>query len=127
MTGTRLPPRVVLWVSTIGFAAFGLLFVLFPRWSASQVDIQLPTNTAVVDFVATYGGFEIGVAVFLFTCLRSNERVRTGLLASGFAVAGFAIARAAAIIALGDVKPVLYSALVLESIAAAVAFWTARR
>jgi hypothetical protein len=127
MTGTRLLPRVVLWVSTIGFAAFGLLFVLFPRWSASQVDIQLPTNTAVVDFVATYGGFEIGVAVFLFTCLRSNERVRTGLLASGFAVAGFAIARAAAIIALGDVKPVLYSALVLESIAAAVAFWTARR
>lgn len=126
MTGSRLP-RVVLWVSTIGFAAFGLLFVLFPRWSASQVDIQLPTNTAVVDFVATYGGFEIGVAVFLFTCLRSNERVRTGLLASGFAVAGFAIARAAAIIALGDVKPVLYRALVLESIAAAVAFWTARR
>ena len=69
----------------------------------------------------------MGFAVFLFTCLIRHDRVRLGLLASGWAVAGFAIARGAAILVLGGVKPVMYYALAFESTCAAIAFLAAAR
>lgn len=119
--------RLVLWIAAVAFAGFGLLFIVVPNRTAAMVDIQLISHTGVTDFVATYGGFEIGFAVFLFTCLRGDDRVRIGLMASGYAVAGFALTRAAAIVAFGDVKPVLYRALVFEAVCATVAFWAARR
>ena len=120
-------PRIVLWVAAIAFAGFGVAFAVFPHAMAATVDIQLPTATATTDFVATYGGFEIGFAVFLFLCLRRDDRVRLGLLASGWAVAGFAVSRAAGIMLLPGVRPVLYGVLVFEASCAAVAFWAARR
>ncbi len=127
LTAASRLPRLVLWLAALLFAAFGLLFALFPHQTAPVVDIQLSSPTATADFVATYGGFEIGFAVFLFTCLRTDERVRIGLWASGWAVAGFAVTRALAILVLGGVKPVLYRALVFETVSAALAFWAARR
>ena len=123
----RAMPRVILWLSLLVFAGFGCAFALFPRSMAATVDIQLPTDTATTDFVATYGGFELGFAAFLFLCTRGDDRVRLGLLASGWAVAGFAIARLAGILLLPDVKPVLYGVLVMEASAAALAFWAAGR
>ena len=124
---TPLMPRLVLAAAAVLFAAFGIAFAVAPNRLAAMVDLQLPTTTATADFVATYGGFEIGFAVFLFTCLARPERVRIGLLASGWAVAGFATARAAAMLVLGDVKPVLYYALAFETVCAAAAFLAAAR
>ena len=120
-------PRFVLGAAALLFAAFGLAFAAFPHRLAALVDIALPTSTATTDFIATYGGFEIGFAVFLFKCLARPERVRLGLLASGCAVAGFAIARAVALLTLGGAKPVMYGALVFEAVSATVAFVAARR
>jgi hypothetical protein len=120
-------PRFVLGAAAVLFAAFGLLFAAKPYWTADMVDIALTTNTATVDFIATYGGFEIGFAVFLFKCLARPERVQLGLIASGCAVAGFAIARAIALLALGGAKPIMYGALAFETVCASVAFFAARR
>jgi len=120
-------PRLVLATAAVLFAAFGMAFAAAPHRLAAMVDLPLPTSTATADFVATYGGFEIGFAVFLFSCLARPERVRLGLLASGWAVAGFAIARGAAILVLGHVKPVMYYALLLETVSAATAFLAAAR
>src|SRR5688572_10318748 len=124
-------PRLVLTVAAVLFAAFGLAFAGAPHRLASFVDIPLPTTTATTDYIATYGGFQIGFAVFLFTCVARPERVRLGLLASGWAVAGFAISRAAGILALGGVKPVMYQALAFEGVCATIAFvaawWAERR
>jgi hypothetical protein len=115
-------PRLVLGTAAVLFLAFGVAYVTTPyRWAAF-VDIALPTNTATADFVATYGGFQIGFGVFLFACLARPERVRLGLVASGCAVAGFAVARGATILALGGVKPVMYYALAFEAVCAAIAF-----
>jgi len=119
-------PRFVLAAAAVLFAAFGLAFVVAPHRLAAVVDIPLPTNTATIDFIATYGGFEIGFAVFLFTCLARPERVRVGLLASGWAVTGFAVSRAAALLALGGAKPVMYGALGFEAVCATLAFVAAR-
>jgi hypothetical protein len=109
------------------FAVFGIAFAAAPQRLAAMVDLPLLTNTARADFVATYGGFQIGFGVFLFTCLLRPERVRVGLLASGCAVLGFAISRGVAILVLGDVKPVMYYALAFETVCAATAFVAARR
>jgi hypothetical protein len=118
-------PRLVLAAAAVLFVAFGLAYVVTPyRWAAF-VDIALPTNTAATDFVATYGGFQIGFGVFLFACLARPERIRLGLLASGCAVTGFAVARAGTMLALGGVRPVMYYALAFEAVCAALAFTAA--
>ena len=92
-----------------------------------MVDIPLRTNTATIDFIATYGGFEIGFAIFLFHCLVRPERVRLGLLASGWAVTGFAVTRAIGLLVLGGAKPVMYGALGFETVCATLAFVAAAR
>ena len=120
-------PRLVLTAAATLFAVFGAAFAALPHRLAALVDIALPTNTATIDFIATYGGFEIGFAVFLFKCLARPERVRLGLQASGCAVAGFAIARAAGLLVFGGASPVMYGALAFEAVCASVAFVAAKR
>ena len=119
--------RLVLATAAVLFAAFGLAFAVAPHRLAALVDIPLATNTATIDFIATYGGFEIGFAIFLFYCLTRPERVRLGLLASGWAVTGFAVTRAIGVLALGGAKPVMYGALGFETACATLAFMAAAR
>jgi hypothetical protein len=120
-------PRLVLAAAAVLFTGLGVLFAVAPHWTASTVDIALPTNTATIDFIATYGGFQIGFGIFLFLCLARPERVRLGLLASGCAVAGFGVSRALGLIVLGGARPILYGALAFEAVCATVAFVAARR
>jgi hypothetical protein len=123
----RVFPRLVLATAAVLFAAFGVAFAVAPHRLASMVDIALPTNTATIDFVATYGGFEIGFAIFLVSCLMRPERVRLGLLASGWAVTGFAVTRAIGLLVVGAATPVIYGALAFETACATLAFVAAAR
>jgi hypothetical protein len=118
-------PRVVLWLSAVSFAGFGTAFTLFPVRMAALVEIELPTDTARTDLVATYGGFELGVAFFLWLCTRDDARVRLGLLASGCALTGFASARLFGILTSNAVRPAIYAALTLEILGAVLSFWAA--
>jgi hypothetical protein len=120
-------PRLVLGTAALLFAGLGVLFAVAPHWTAATVDIALPTNTATIDFIATYGGFQLGFGIFLFTCLARPERVRLGLLASGYAGAGFGVTRALGLIVLGGAKPILYGALAFEAVCTTVAFVAAAR
>jgi hypothetical protein len=119
--------RVVLIVCALLFAGFGAAFLLFPVRMAAAVDIALPTPTARIDFRATYGGFELGVAAFLLWCAARRERVRVGLLASGWCIVGFPAARVFGIVLDGRPKPVLLIALAGETIAALACFLLATR
>lgn len=119
--------RAVLWLCILTFAASGIAFSVFSRPMAALVEIDLPTDTARVDFVATYGGFELGFAAFLCICARRDDRVRLGLLASGFALVGFAAARLAGLLASGPVRPIHYVILAAEVVGIVLAFWAARR
>ena len=120
-------PKLVLGLAAVLLTGLGVLFAVAPHWTAGTVDIALPTNTATIDFIATYGGFQIGFGIFLFTCLARPERVRLGLLASGYAVAGFGVTRALGLLVLGGAKPVLYGALAFEAVSSTIAFVAARR
>ena len=70
-------PVIVLWLMALGFLGFGLAFTLWPLPMAGVIEIPLPTPTARIDFAATYGGFEIGVAAFLIACARRADWLPT--------------------------------------------------
>jgi len=120
--------QAVLWLCSILFAFFGTISVLWPKEIAAAADIELPTATARIDFAATYGGLELGIAAFLVFCAQRNERVRLGLLATAFCIAGFALTHAIGIVlAKGDVRPILYLVLVFEMSGVALSLWAAQR
>lgn len=120
-------PRLILWALALGFLGFGLAFTLWPLPLARMIDIPLPTANARIDFAATYGGFELGFGTFLMIAARRAGWRRIGLLAAGWALAGFAVVRLASIaLAAGTPGMVIYLALAMEVPGAALAFWAAK-
>jgi Domain of unknown function (DUF4345) len=120
--------RTILWLLAFGFAAFGAAYAFWPAAMASLTDITLPSATARVDFMATYGGFQLGFAAFLGWCAVRGQLIRVGLLAAGCALLGFASLRSLGILLnSGAISPGLYGALVIEVAGTALAFWGARR
>ena len=49
----------------MGFVGFGCAYALRPTRMAALTELTLPSPTARADFIATYGGFQIGFGVFL--------------------------------------------------------------
>jgi Domain of unknown function (DUF4345) len=120
--------RAILWFLALGFAGFGAAYACWPAVMASLTDIALPSATARVDFMATYGGFQLGFAAFLGWCAAGGRLIRVGLLAAGWALLGFASVRSLGILLnSGAISPGLYGALALEVAGTALAFWGARR
>jgi hypothetical protein len=116
--------RAVLWLLALGFAGFGAAYACWPTAMASLTDISLPSATARVDFMATYGGFQLGFAAFLGICAARPGWVRVGLLASGCALLGFAVLRLIGVLLNGGaVGATIYAGLGLELLGAALAFW----
>ena len=120
-------PRALLGLIALGFTGFGLAFILYPHQLAAPVGISLPSGTARADFMATYGGLELGVGAFLAYCAARPERVRLGLIAAGCTLSGFAVARVLGILIAASVAPLIHVYLAIEIAAAALAFWAARR
>jgi hypothetical protein len=116
--------RVLLAAVAAVFAALGTAFALAPAYMAGLVDIVLPTPTARADLAATYGGLELGLAVYLLACLRSGA-IRPGLLAAGWCLAGFAAVRGAHLVTGGGAR-LLWAILVAEVVGAVLLFWAAR-
>jgi hypothetical protein len=89
---------------------------------AAYVAIELPEPSAVIDFRATYGGFELGLAAFLAWCLAAPDpsttpgagRLRAGLLASALTIGGFGVTRLIGLAVDGPANQAIYLALALE-------------
>lgn len=107
-------PRIVLGLSAFIYAAFGAAFLVAPVPMAATVGIPLSEPSAVIDFRATYGGFELGLAAFLAWCLAAQDRLRAGLMASALTIAGFAVTRLISIPIDGAPRQAIYVALALE-------------
>ena len=123
MTG----PRVILWLTALGFLVFGTAFTFWALPMARLVDISLPTPTARIDFVATYGGFELGVGAFLVFCARRRDWLEPGLWAGALALSGFATVRLLALLAArGAADRAIYVALAMEVIGVALNVWAVR-
>ena len=118
-------PRIILRLSAVAFAAFGAAFAFFPRPMARTIDLELVTAVARTDFIATYGGFELGFAAFLWMCSRRDEWVRPGLLASGCALAGFSLARLGGILTSDEFSTLMLGVFAMEALGCVVSFWAA--
>jgi Domain of unknown function (DUF4345) len=123
-TGRRIAWRGrVLWLLALGFGGFGTANAVRSTEMAGLTGIVLPNRTASIDFAATCGGVQLGLAVFLALCARQRSRQRLGLLAAGWTLIGIGGVRLVGIaLARGAVAPVLYLGLAIELLGAALAF-----
>jgi hypothetical protein len=116
----------VLWLSALAFMGFGLAFTFAPEQMAATVDIALPTGPARIDFVATYGGFELGFGFFLALCTRRRDWLDTGLVASACALGGFATLRAAGILLAETPGTLMYAVLAMETAGCMLSIWASK-
>lgn len=86
--------RITLWIASISFLLSGLVYLLAPETMAVWAGISVDAG-GVTDFRAVYAGSQLGLAFFLFWCLRDPSRFATGLVALGCLVAATALVRMA--------------------------------
>ena len=107
--------RIILGLTGFAFIGFGAAFALWPAPMAAMTELGLATSTALVDFAATYGGFQLGFGTFLLLCLRRQTWVEAGLWAGLLALGGFGAVRVLTLLASGaPVRPVIFVALSIE-------------
>lgn len=127
--GSELPwRRPLLWLLALGFAGFGAAYAVRPSDMAALTGIVLPDDSAAIDYAATYGGLQLGLAAFLAICASREQWVRSGLMAGGWTLAGIAGVRLAGIVLTGgDVIPMLYFGLAIELPGAVLVLLAARQ
>ena len=116
--------RISLLLSALVFGGFGFAFLIWPVALGGFVDIQLPTSTAITDFQATYGGLELGLAVFFAYCVISNRWVQPALLVQIVALGGLATARLIGVLQRGSVQPLIYWLLLAEVSGIVLGVWS---
>jgi hypothetical protein len=116
-------PAAVLLLAGLGFVGFGAAYAVRPRAMGALTDVVPETPSGLADFLATYGGFQIGFGVFLLGCLRAGL-VAPGLWAATAALGGFAALRVVGIlVAGGRVKRSIWAGLGIEIVGIALNLW----
>ena len=106
--------KAELIVAAVVFIALGIGFLVVPVQWALVVQIFIPTAMARTDFRATYGGFEIGMGVFLGACAMRPDWLRPGLVALALVAAGFGTGRLVGILVEGTASAFMLAFLILE-------------
>jgi hypothetical protein len=106
---------LILLLAGAGFVGFGVAYVLRPDRMAALTDLSLPSPTARADFLATYGGFQIGFGLFLLACAMDAQWLEPGLWATVAALGGFATVRLMTLVAhRARVRSTIWVGLALE-------------
>ncbi len=109
-----LTAKVFILISALIFGGIGFACLFFPAKTASGLDIELKSVTAIIDFRATYGGFLIGLGIFFVVSLFSENFVRPALYAQALSLGGFAFGRIVGLLLDGMPKPMLIYFLIAE-------------
>jgi len=121
-------PHLVLLLTALGFCGFGLAYALRPAPMAALTDLALPSPSARADFMATYGGCQVGFGLFLLACTRDPAWLAPGLWAGTAVLAGFAGARGLGIMAgAGRVRATIWIGLAVELAGALLNGWALAR
>lgn len=86
--------RILVAVSAVLFAAFGLLGLFDPLRVLEMIHVQPKDVTAVGEARAMYGGVQLAVAAFLAACLMNRWSLEAGLFLATAIYTGAAAARA---------------------------------
>ena len=106
--------RVFLVVIGMVFVGIGSWALLSPAAAAKAVDIMLASPTGSVDFMALYGGFNIGYGAFLVWSAVRKAYLPAGLLSLVFALGAAAGARGLGMMTQGMVRPLAGQWLAFE-------------
>lgn len=117
-------PQLILLLTGIGFCGFGLAYALRPARMGALTDLPLPSPSARADFMATYGGCQVGLGLFLLACARNPAWLGPGLWAGTAVLAGLGCARGLGILlGAGRVRATIWAGLAIELIGALLNAW----
>lgn len=118
--------QVLIIIAALIFTGFGVWFLIKPT-ALAGIGIEATGASARTDIRATYGGFELGVAAFLFWCASRGDWHHIGLVAATLFVAGFGVGRATGIFVEGGATAFMWSLLAVEVVYTAFAVWCLSR
>ena len=105
--------QILVVIAAVIFAGFGAWFLINPV-ALAGIGIDVNGPSARTDIRATYGGFELGAAVFLFWCATRADRHRIGLVAATLFAASFGTGRGVGILLEGGATTFMWSLLAIE-------------
>lgn len=107
--------RVLVALSALMFAAFGLRGLFDPLAILEMVHFDGRDPTALNEARAMYGGVELGIAAFLVACLLDRWSLRAGLFLSAAIFTSAAAARAKSMVVDGMPDPVFVNIAMFEA------------
>jgi hypothetical protein len=119
--------RVLLWLAVAVNVGIGVGCLVDPVGLLAPVGVAALDDRGVVELRAMYGGFEIGLGLFIAWCARAPSRWSAGLLAAVLTVGGLGAVRAASWLALrpeGWLLPALCAVELGASAVGAAVWWT---
>ena len=118
--------QLLILLAALIFAGFGIWFLIRPG-ALAGIGIEVTSPSARIDIRATYGGFELGVAAFLFWCAAREDWHRVGLIAAALIIAGFGVGRLVGILIEGGATAFMWFFLAIEVAYTALALWRLSR
>jgi hypothetical protein len=118
--------RLSLALAALGFAGFGVAFLVRPSLLAA-VGVALTEPAAAAEVRAFYGGLELGLAAFFALALARPAWHRPALVAQVAVFGGVVLGRAVGIVVDGVVDPLLLAFLALEAAGGLLGLWALRR
>ena len=86
--------RAFLWFNLVMSVVFGGLYLFDPSIMAEPMGVSATSAAGTNDLRATYGGFQLGMAVFLGWCLRDASRHGAALVGLAAVIGGLGVCRA---------------------------------
>lgn len=85
--------KVILWISAIGFIAYGLACLVSPALPTEYAGLGMNTGDAYVEIGAMYGGLQTGFGLFCLLGALRKDLYRPALMSLVCLVGGLALAR----------------------------------
>lgn len=92
--------KIYLYLMGLMSVVFGVGYLVKPELFTAPMGFGALAPSALTDVRATYGGFQIGMGLFMFWCAGHDSRIYTGMLLTLLSVAGIAACRAIGMFAL---------------------------
>ena len=105
--------QILIFISALILFGLGSWLFINP-FMLNEMGIMLETPTARIDARATYGGFDIGIGVFLFAALMKPHWHRIALVVAGCAIGGFGLGRIGGIAIEGGGEPLMWIFFAIE-------------
>ncbi len=95
--------KIFLYIAAGFYLLFAILYMVFPLALTEPMGVTVADGTGVIDIRAVYGGFQLGLAIFLFWSTGEEERNYAGLLIIVLTTGGVALVRLVSMIIAGQI------------------------